>query len=58
MVRFVVVILDVIVLSWYLMVLVEHLNRRMLDAEISDIRLRVLFIKLCTILKEVDRVVC
>ena len=58
MVRLVVVVLDVIVLSWYLMVLVEHLNRRMFDAEISDIRLRVLFIKLCTILKEVDRVVC
>ena len=58
MVRLVVVVLDVIVLSWYLMVLVEHLNRRVLDPEISDIRLRVLFVKLCTILKEVDRVVC
>ena len=50
--------MDVIVLSWWLVVLVEHLNRRVLDAEISDIRLRVLFVKLCTILKEVDRVVC
>ena len=39
------------------MMLVEHLNGRMLDAEISNIRLRVLVVKLSPILKQIDRVI-
>ena len=37
--------------------LVEHLNWRVLDAEISNVGLGVLVIKVCPILEEVDRVV-
>ena len=37
--------------------LVEHLNWRVLDAEISDVGLRILIHEVCSILQEIDWVV-